>query len=413
MWGEIGDDVCKDILDFRNTGKLLKEINTTSVTLIPKGKCPESVQEYMPISCCNVVYKCISKVLCYRLRSILPDVIAQNQGAFVHNRFIAHNIMVFQDLAKGYERKNNSAGCLIKLDLQKPYDSCVRSPRFSLSINGTFHGFFEGKIGLRQGDPLSALLFVLCVEYLSRILMMVGEKEGFKFHPRCSASKLNILCYADDFILCCKVQRILDMTGFAKGCFPFRYLGIPICSKKISVAECEKIVEKMCVGIKWNGVADYGGLRKVAWNKENVWVRLIHSVYLKDQNWWGYFPKKGDSWYWKVICQVKELMKTYLSENQLRSLPTYSIKKSYCELVPANARVHWTNAVWGRLAQPKHRFIARLAVLGRLNTKYRLMQFGVSTDKLCLLCGLEVENHSHLFFGCQYNSRCCNMLLLV
>lgn len=137
--------------------------------------------------------------------------------------------MVSQDLAKGYERKNSVASCLIKLDLQKVYDTvewdfveemlvglqfpnhsihlfiqCVRSPRFSLSINGSLHGFFEGKRGLRQGDPLSPLLFVSCIKYLSRILVLVGEKEGFKFHPRCVASKLNHLCFPDDIILCCK-----------------------------------------------------------------------------------------------------------------------------------------------------------------------------------------------------------------
>ncbi|XP_056692011.1 uncharacterized protein [Spinacia oleracea] len=70
VWSEVGDGVCKVVLDFLNT-----------------------------------------------------EVISQNQGAFVHSRFIAHNTMVRQDLVKGYERKINSAGCLIKLDLQKAYDS--------------------------------------------------------------------------------------------------------------------------------------------------------------------------------------------------------------------------------------------------------------------------------------------------
>lgn len=38
--------------------------------------------------------------------------------------------------------------------------------------------------------------------------------------------------------------------------------------------------------------------------KDNMWVRWVHYVYLKELNWWDYYPKVGDSWYWKVICHV-------------------------------------------------------------------------------------------------------------
>lgn len=101
--------------------------------------------------------------------------------------------------------------------------------------------------------------------------MLVGENEGFKFHPRGSDSKLNHLCLQMTLFCAVKeilsqcmkarpsktsiycsgmnegaLQRILDKTGFAKGCVPFRYLGITICSKRISVADCEKIGENVC-----------------------------------------------------------------------------------------------------------------------------------------------------------------------
>lgn len=152
--------------------------------------------------------------------------------------------------------------------------TCVRTPTFSLMLNGSLHGHFSSKRGLRQGDPISPLLFVISMEYLSKILRNIGEHPQFQFHPRCKAVKLTHLCFADDLILCCKgdfssiyiilqafklftdtsclkantkkssfyccgmketdIQRVIDVYGFPRCTMPFRYLGVPICSKKIS-----------------------------------------------------------------------------------------------------------------------------------------------------------------------------------
>lgn len=78
--------------------------------------------DFRPISYCNVLYKCITKVLSNRLRGILPDIIDENRGGFVHGRYIVHNIMVIQDLVKKYGSKSVSPSCLMKIDLQKLYD---------------------------------------------------------------------------------------------------------------------------------------------------------------------------------------------------------------------------------------------------------------------------------------------------
>ncbi|XP_060965679.1 uncharacterized protein LOC133034584 [Cannabis sativa] len=84
---------------------------------------PKSASDYRPIACCNTIYKCISKIICTRLSEVLASLVQSNQGAFVKNRLLAHNIMIFQDLLKGYSRKNISARCIMKIDLSKAYDT--------------------------------------------------------------------------------------------------------------------------------------------------------------------------------------------------------------------------------------------------------------------------------------------------
>ncbi|CAA7047414.1 unnamed protein product [Microthlaspi erraticum] len=62
-------------------------------------------------------------------------------------------------------------------------------------------GYFKGKCGLRQGDPLSPYIFVIAMNYLSLILNKAAEEGKFAYHHECDASKLIHLCFADDLLI--------------------------------------------------------------------------------------------------------------------------------------------------------------------------------------------------------------------
>lgn len=85
-WGIVGDEVADAVLDFLHSGKLLKTVNVTSITLVPKVKSPTNVSDFRPISCCSMIYKCITKLICEKLKLVLLGLISYNQGAFVENK---------------------------------------------------------------------------------------------------------------------------------------------------------------------------------------------------------------------------------------------------------------------------------------------------------------------------------------
>lgn len=70
-----------------------------------------------------MVYKVITKVLSHRLAQVLPEIVDEAQGAFVAGRNISDNIMLEQELIRGYGIKRNSPRCMIMVDIRKAYDT--------------------------------------------------------------------------------------------------------------------------------------------------------------------------------------------------------------------------------------------------------------------------------------------------
>lgn len=77
-WLVSGEEVSKAILEFFDTGSLMREINSTYPALIPKCQSPPHMKEFRPISCCNLLYKIIAEVLANRLKPLMPSIISNN-----------------------------------------------------------------------------------------------------------------------------------------------------------------------------------------------------------------------------------------------------------------------------------------------------------------------------------------------
>lgn len=202
------------------------QVNCALVTLIPKMTNASQLKEYRPIACCSVLYKIISTIISNRMQQVIPDIISDTQSAFVKGRLIFDNIILSHELVKGYGRKNISPQCMLKIDLQKAYDSvewpfihhlllflgfpskfvnwimsCLKTVSYTFNVNGDLTIPFEAKKGLRQGDPLSPYLFVICMEYLNRCLCLLKDSREFHYHPRCKKLNITHVCFADDLLL--------------------------------------------------------------------------------------------------------------------------------------------------------------------------------------------------------------------
>ena len=131
-WRIIGEEVTKAIISFFRDGKLLKEINFTIITLVPKVQNPFFLFDYRSISCCNTLYKCITKIIANRIKEILPQLVSPSQSAFVPGRKIVGNVLLAQELLRNYHKDTTSPRCTIKVDLHKAYDTVKWSFLFQI-----------------------------------------------------------------------------------------------------------------------------------------------------------------------------------------------------------------------------------------------------------------------------------------
>ena len=122
-WSIIGPDFLAAVRYFFTANCLPRCVNATRIALVPKVENPSCMNDFRPISCCNVLYKCISKVIVIRLKAALADVIGPSQSAFLSGRNISDAILLTQELMHNAHLNTGPPQCALKVDLRKAFDT--------------------------------------------------------------------------------------------------------------------------------------------------------------------------------------------------------------------------------------------------------------------------------------------------
>jgi len=199
-------------------------LNSAYIILLPKKDDATNAKDYMPISLVHSFTKLITKMLANRLAGRLDQMITQNQSAFIKGRFILDNFMLVQHTTR-YLHQQKQPHILLKLDITKAFDSVswpfllavmqrvgfgpvwcdiiswlLASSSTQILLNGSPGERISYQRGLRQGDPLSPMLFILVMDVLCYMVQKAADEDLLQPLAR-RALQHRISLYADDVVI--------------------------------------------------------------------------------------------------------------------------------------------------------------------------------------------------------------------
>ena len=288
----------------------ISRLNYGVITLVPKVQDANNVKQFRPICLLNISFKVFTKLLMTRLTDMADKLISKAQTAFVRGRYILDGAVMLHEVMHELRVKKKQ-GVIFKIDFEKAYDSInwgfveevltrkgfdpkfkhwimstVRGGKVCVNVNGENGSYFRTHRGLRQGDPLSPLLFNLAADALDLILRKAKHKGHIKgVVPELIPGGLTHLQYADDtvilmnlddqtlsnmkFLLYCfewvtglkinyhksevlvfgadseEQQRVANILNCKVGTLPMHYLGLPISDRHLGAHFFTGITDKM------------------------------------------------------------------------------------------------------------------------------------------------------------------------
>nr|AAX95130.1 retrotransposon protein, putative, unclassified [Oryza sativa Japonica Group]ABG22397.1 retrotransposon protein, putative, unclassified [Oryza sativa Japonica Group] len=317
-WEIINEDLLSTVRSFFDLNTLqIKDLNSAFICLLPKKEDALGAEHYRPISLIHSFSKIISKILANRLAPRLCELVSTNQSAFVRKRAIHDNFVFVKNMVQ-YLHRTKKTSLFIKIDIAKAFDTVcwpyllevlrqfgfgirwlnwisnlLATSSSQMLLNGSSGQSINHVRGLRQGDPLSPMLFILAMEPFHRIIKAV-ENASLLFPMGGSFDRFRCSLYVDDVAVFVKPQasdlsvlmRLLTFFAQTSGLhtniskteiypirceninlvsllanfpgmvkqFPCRYLGLPLHIRKLRKIDFLPLIEKIGSRIPgWKG----------------------------------------------------------------------------------------------------------------------------------------------------------------
>uniref|UniRef100_A0A803PQ54 Reverse transcriptase domain-containing protein n=1 Tax=Cannabis sativa TaxID=3483 RepID=A0A803PQ54_CANSA len=439
-WSTLGGDLCTALLDILNNNASMASINKTLIVLIPKKSNASSLKDFRPISLCSTLYKIVSKTIANRIKPIIENIISPTQSAFLADRLIFDNILIAQEMVHAINhRKFGKVGWVgLKLDMEKAFDrvewdfllailhhvnfpnklvslihQCLSSVSTKFSVNGNITKEIFPSRGLRQGDPLSPYLFLLCSEGLAaalRIQEQLGNFDGISIAR--SAPAISHLLFADDTLVfakathssCNALQAALQLYNQATGqCVNFgkssilfspntpsqvsdhfyHALGLsnrPFLSKYLGVPQC---FGRVSFFINANGTWDVNQLSNYF---DHDTVATILQVPIGGHD-------KADCLIWKGGSSGLLTVKSAYHLANTSTLPPSSSNTSFYN--------RWWKFFWNQTIPPKVKNFGWRTFHHILPTAFNLYRKKVVPSPSCSFCGCALETVTHALLDCS------------
>ncbi|XP_050222727.1 uncharacterized protein LOC126672819 [Mercurialis annua] len=296
-WDIVGKDLCNLVIHFFKFGKLSSGLCSSIMVLIPKIKEAIMIEQFRPIVLSNFCFKVITKIVANRLANIAERILSENQFGFVKNRSISHCIAAASEGINVLNKSCFGGNMAMKIDIKKAFDTMewgfilevldafgfslhfrdwileiFSSARISIMINGTTKGYFSCSRGVRQGDPLSPLLFCIAEDFLSRLISYYVQIGDLKLMSYSRAIKAIFEMYGSisgqwvswdkssaffgKSVTDHRARNLTSLLNIKQGNLPFDYLDIPLFIGAPRKCYLQKIADRITSKFSgWKGSA--------------------------------------------------------------------------------------------------------------------------------------------------------------